>query len=229
MLEIVLGTGNEHKIYEMNLISKPFGIEFRMPDLSSGKFDPDESGKTFEENAYIKAYAAYKLDGGSVSSQLEEYSNNGIQASMSDVKAKGAEIVSKKAPKLYLADDSGLCVDFLDGAPGIKSARFADTAEHRIEKLLNVMKDAKNRTAHFECHLVLLDEKGEILHKTRGICKGKIALEKRGTGGFGYDPVFILDKLNRTMAELTEDEKNLYSHRGKALMDMLIWLKYRYK
>ena len=65
----------------------------------------------------------------------------------------------------------------------------------------------KTGTAHFECHLVLLNENGKFCTRTKGICKGKIALEKRGTGGFGYDPVFIIDKLNKTMAQLTEDEK----------------------
>lgn len=191
MLKIILGTQNEHKIYEMNLISKPFGIEFEMV---KGDFNPTENGETFEENSYIKALAAQKTGCG----------------------------------KLYLADDSGLCVDFLDGGPGIKSARYAENAEKRIEKLLLNMKDAKNRNAHFECHLTLLDENGEILHRTKGICKGKIALEKKGTGGFGYDPVFVLERLNKTMAELSEDEKNLHSHRGKALMDMLIWLKAKF-
>lgn len=191
MLKVILGTQNEHKIYEMNLISKPFNIEFEMV---KGEFNPVEDGDSFEENSYIKALAACKIGGG----------------------------------KLFLADDSGLCVDFLDGGPGIKSARYADTAEKRIEKLLLNMKEAKNRTAHFECHLALLDDKGKILHRTKGICKGKIALEKRGNGGFGYDPVFIVDKLNKTMAELSEDEKNLHSHRGKALMDMLIWLKAKF-
>jgi len=194
MLKIILGTQNEHKIYEMNLISKPFGVEFEMPDTKNKSFDPDENGETFEENAYIKAQSAYACGGG----------------------------------ELYLADDSGLCVDFLNGAPGIKSARYADTAEHRIEKLLDVMKDSKNRTAHFECHLVLLDKEGKVLNRTKGICRGEIAFEKKGSNGFGYDPVFIVEKLNKTMAELTEDEKNLHSHRGKALSDMLVWLKHNY-
>ena len=191
MLKIILGTQNEHKICEMNLISKPYGVEFQMPDTKEKDFNPDENGETFEENAYIKAHAAYTCGGG----------------------------------ELYLADDSGLCVDYLDGAPGIKSARYADTAEHRIEKLLDVMKDAKTlheRGAHFECHLVLLDKDGEILNRTKGVCKGEIAFEKKGINGFGYDPVFIVEKLNKTMAELSEIKKNLHSHRGKALSDMLV-------
>ena len=197
MLKIILGTQNEHKICEMNLISKPYGVEFKMPDTKEKDFNPDENGETFEENAYIKAHAAYTCGGG----------------------------------ELYLADDSGLCVDYLDGAPGIKSARYADTAEHRIEKLLDVMKDAKTlheRGAHFECHLVLLDKDGEILNRTKGVCKGEIAFEKKGINGFGYDPVFIVEKLNKTMAELSDVEKNLHSHRGKALSDMLVWLKHNY-
>ena len=197
MLKIILGTQNEHKICEMNLISKPYGVEFQMPDTKEKDFNPDENGETFEENAYIKAHAAYTCGGG----------------------------------ELYLADDSGLCVDYLDGAPGIKSARYADTAEHRIEKLLDVMKDAKTlheRGAHFECHHVLLDKDGEILNRTKGVCKGEIAFEKKGINGFGYDPVFIVEKLNKTMAELSDVEKNLHSHRGKALSDMLVWLKHNY-
>ena len=197
MLKIILGTQNEHKICEMNLISKPYGVEFQMPDTKEKDFNPDENGETFEENAYIKAHAAYTCGGG----------------------------------ELYLADDSGLCVDYLDGAPGIKSARYADTAEHRIEKLLDVMKDAKTlheRGAHFECHLVLLDKDGEILNRTKGVCKVEIAFEKKGINGFGYDPVFIVEKLNKTMAELSDVEKNLHSHRGKALSDMLVWLKHNY-
>ena len=197
MLKIILGTQNEHKICEMNLISKPYGVEFQMPDTKEKDFNPDENGETFEENAYIKAHAAYTCGGG----------------------------------ELYLADDSGLCVDYLDGAPGIKSARYADTAEHRIEKLLDVMKDAKTlheRGAHFECHLVLLDKDGEILNRTKGVCKGEIAFEKKGINGFGYDPVFIVEKLNKTMVELSDVEKNLHSHRGKALSDMLVWLKHNY-
>ncbi len=197
MLKIILGTQNEHKICEMNLISKPYGVEFQMPDTKEKDFNPDENGETFEENAYIKAHAAYTCGGG----------------------------------ELYLADDSGLCVDYLDGAPGIKSARYADTAEHRIEKLLDVMKDAKTlheRGAHFECHLVILDKDGEILNRTKGVCKGEIAFEKKGINGFGYDPVFIVEKLNKTMAELSDVEKNLHSHRGKALSDMLVWLKHNY-
>ena len=197
MLKIIIGTQNEHKICEMNLISKPYGVEFQMPDTKEKDFNPDENGETFEENAYIKAHAAYTCGGG----------------------------------ELYLADDSGLCVDYLDGAPGIKSARYADTAEHRIEKLLDVMKDAKTlheRGAHFECHLVLLDKDGEILNRTKGVCKGEIAFEKKGINGFGYDPVFIVEKLNKTMAELSDVEKNLHSHRGKALSDMLVWLKHNY-
>lgn len=210
MLEIILGTQNEHKIYEMNLIAKPFNVEFKMVQ---GEFNPDENGETFEENAYIKADAAYKAD----LENIKQNAKNGILADNNGFDRR-----------LYLADDSGLCVDFLNGAPGLKSARYADTTEHRIEKLLHAMKDAKDRNAHFECHLVLLDENGEVLHKTKGVCKGKIAYEKKGTNGFGYDPVFILDKLEKSMAELSEDEKNLHSHRGKALMDMLIWLKYKY-
>lgn len=192
MLKIVLATQNEHKMFEMNLIAQPFNIEFVLPNTD--KFNPEETGETFYENAYIKALEASKVSEGT----------------------------------LFLADDSGLCVDFLDGAPGIKSARYADSTENRITKLLDALKDAKDRSAKFVCALVLVDKKGNVLHSSEGVCKGKIDFEKKGINGFGYDPVFIVDKLNRTMAQLSEDEKNLYSHRGRALLDMLIWLKCTY-
>lgn len=188
MIEIVLGTSNEHKVHEMNLIAEAYDVKF-IP--VKGAFDPDENGETFEENALIKAMAAFKTGEG----------------------------------KLFMADDSGLCVDFLDGAPGIKSARFESTPERRIEKLLDVMKNANKRTAHFECHLVLVNDEGKVLHTSKGVVNGKIAHETKGEGGFGYDPVFILDETGRTMAEISEEEKNIYSHRGRALKNMLDWLK----
>lgn len=122
-----------------------------------------------------------------------------------------------------LADDSGLCVDALNGEPGIHSARYADTAKARIEKLLGELKDVakENRGAHFVCAMVLLDKNGEILFSDRGECHGKIAFEAKGENGFGYDPVFIMKDSGLTMAQLPEDEKNKISHRAVALNKLL--------
>ncbi len=127
--------------------------------------------------------------------------------------------------KYFLADDSGLCVKALNGEPGLKSARYAPTAQERIRKLLNNMQGIKDRTAEFVCAMVLIDKTGKILYQTEEKCKGKILEEQRGTGGFGYDPVFFVDEKNKGMAELTALEKSKVSHRAKALNNVLNWIK----
>lgn len=138
-----------------------------------------------------------------------------------------ALLKAKEANKLTgmpsLADDSGLCVDALGGEPGIHSARYADTAIARIEKLLDALKDVpiEKRGAHFVCAMVLVDSNGEVLFSDRGECHGEIAFEAKGENGFGYDPVFIIDDSGLTMAELPEDEKNKISHRAVALNKLL--------
>lgn len=131
---------------------------------------------------------------------------------------------NSKTGELFLADDSGLCVDYLNGEPGIHSARYEKTPELRIEKLLKNMENAGNRRAHFVCALCLADKNGNVLHETEGRVYGKIAYCASGTNGFGYDPVFVVDNLNKTMAELSQDEKNRLSHRGQALKKMLEWV-----
>ncbi len=192
-LEIVVGTSNLHKIFEMNEIAKTYNVKFKMPETPT--FNPIENGKTFEENAKIKAVEISKISAGS----------------------------------LFIADDSGLCVDFLNGAPGIHSARYEKTPKKRIEKLLAALKNDNKRTARFVCALCLVNKKGEIIHTEKGIVEGKIAYDKKGEGGFGYDPIFVVEGRNKTMAELLPDEKNNLSHRGQALNNMLQWLKMNYK
>lgn len=228
MIEIVFASANEHKVQEVNEIAAPFGVSFVAPNQG---FDPNETGKTFEENSAIKAVEAAR--------------------------------VNLRGKKLFLADDSGLCVDALNGEPGLKSARYAETPEKRIKKVLEALAvcegqraasvrvpsqegqpatdspkpfdgDVKvsernstgaNRAAQFICAMTLCDEQGEILHTTKGICKGEIAYVPTGSGGFGYDPIFIPQGYNCSLAEIPEEEKNAISHRGKALRDMLIWVK----
>lgn len=142
-----------------------------------------------------------------------------------------ALIKAKEAHRLTnmpsLADDSGLCVDALNGEPGIHSARYADTPQGRIEKLLGELKDVpfEKRTAKFVCAMTLLDKDGKVLFSDRGECYGKIGFESKGTNGFGYDPVFIVNSGNLTMAELSEDEKNTISHRAVALRKVTDFLK----
>lgn len=123
---------------------------------------------------------------------------------------------------ISLADDSGLCVEALNGAPGIHSARYAETAQGRIDKLLDAIKNANNRKAKFVCAMTLVDAGGKVLFQTRGECHGEIAKEQSGVNGFGYDPVFLIGE--KTMAEMSEEEKNEISHRGRALREVLEFL-----
>lgn len=188
MIKIVIATSNHHKLREINEINSNPNIEF---EVINGNFDPVENGKTFAENARIKAKEAAKIT------------------------------------KTYcLADDSGLCVDFLNGNPGIYSARYAQTPELRIEKLLKNLQNAtvSQRNAHFTCYMVLVDASGNILHEEEGKVFGHIANAIKGQNGFGYDPVFYLEEYGKTIAELPEEEKNKISHRANALKPMLDWI-----
>ena len=137
-------------------------------------------------------------------------------------------IKAKEAAKLSgmtsLADDSGLCVEALNGAPGLFSARYAETPQKRIDKLLNEIKDKTNRNAKFVCAMTLVSPEGEIIFQTRGECHGKIAQKQSGTNGFGYDPIFLVGNGEKTMAEFSEQEKNQISHRGQALRNVLEFL-----
>ena len=134
------------------------------------------------------------------------------------IKAKEA---NRLTGEVALADDSGLCVEALDGLPGIHSARYADTQQEKIAKLLKEVEPHNNRKAKFVCAMTLVGKNGEILFADRGECFGEIAKQPAGQGGFGYDPIFIVDDKNGlTMAELSEAEKNEISHRGRALQKL---------
>lgn len=128
-----------------------------------------------------------------------------------------------------LSDDSGLEVDFLDGKPGVRSHRFAppqarvSQEQANIQLLLSQMKSAPTRSAKFVCTLVLTIE-GILLHST-GILQGTISESPRGNFGFGYDPIFIPDGGTRTLAEMSEADKNAISHRGKALQSLMAQAK----
>ena len=149
---------------------------------------------------------------------VKEKSNDFLENAR--LKARGISLYTNK---ITLADDSGLEVDFLKGEPGVKSSRYSGadaTDKQNRDKLLKEMENARKiseRAARFVCSMVLWDpEKGSIF-ETRGICEGFIGFEEKGTGGFGYDCIFIPSGYKRTMAQLTQNEKNSISHRGKAL------------
>ena len=188
MIKIVLATSNKHKLEEINAINKYENIVF---DVIQGDFNPVEDGKTFEENATIKAKEASKIT------------------------------------KTYcLADDSGLCVDALEGRPGLYSNRYAPTQEEKIKKITDELKGVPYdyRGAHFICSMVLTDGEGNVLHTETGRVFGYINDCAKGSNGFGFDPVFLLSEYDKTMAELSEEEKNKISHRANALIPMLKWI-----
>lgn len=197
MAEIVLATLNRGKWEEFkNLIGERRWQVFSLHDFPD-IIQAEETGKTFRENAQIKAVSAAR--------------NTGMVA---------------------VADDSGLEVDYLNGLPGVHSARFAgvhgnDAANN--EKLLTLLQgvpEAK-RTARFISVIAIVRPDGEIIF-CQGVCEGMIGIESAGSGGFGYDPLFWVPQFGRTMAELTLEEKNIISHRGKAfraalpLLDLIL-------
>ena len=189
MLKIVLATGNRGKIREIRELLGAMSIELLTLDDFGGLTMPPEDGITFEENAYNKA-----------------------------------RYVANETKLAALADDSGLVVRALSGAPGIRSARYAGsgaTDGENIDKLLKELGDRPegDRQASFICALALVGLCGEAPCEeiVTGRVDGIILRERRGDKGFGYDPVFYIPALKRTMAELTKDEKNRVSHRGMAL------------
>ena len=128
-----------------------------------------------------------------------------------------------------LADDSGLCVDVLDGAPGVYSARYAgeDASDgENVDKLLQALAHVpdEERTARFRCSMCLIQENGDMLFG-EGACEGKILFERSGDGGFGYDPIFYSFDLNEGFGTLSAEQKNSISHRKRALEDLLLKLK----
>jgi XTP/dITP diphosphohydrolase len=142
-----------------------------------------------------------------------------------DTYVENALLKAKKAAELTglpaIADDSGLEVDALDGAPGVRSARFAGedaSDEKNMEKLLELLEDVadEDRTARFRCIAVAYFPEEDVYFTAEGVCEGKIIREKRGDKGFGYDPVFVPDGYEETFAELGEAVKNKISHRSKA-------------
>ena len=197
MKRVVLATHNAGKLREFRSLLAPLGIELKSLDefVSAA---PEETGRTFIENAILKARNACAV--------------SGLPA---------------------IADDSGLEVDALRGAPGIFSARYAGsgaTDEANVTKLLDELTAVADsaRTARYRCVLAFLrwenDPAPLICEAT---WEGRVGRQRRGAGGFGYDPVFVLDD-GRTVAQLPPEEKNRLSHRGKALQKLVTELAARY-
>lgn len=194
-IPLLIATRNAHKAREFARILPP---QFELKTLADfpGAPDPEENGTTFEANAAIKA-----------------------------------ESISAVFPGLVVSDDSGICVDALGGMPGVYSARYAgthgdDEGNNRkmLEELAARPESDKPFTARYVCAISVARE-GRELACFVGTVEGQITLNPRGTGGFGYDPLFIPDGYNCTMAEISAEEKNSISHRGEALRKFEAWLR----
>jgi len=133
---------------------------------------------------------------------------------------KAAQVASALG-EWAIADDSGLSVDALNGAPGIYSARYGPSPQACIDRLLKELQGNLNRQAHFTCALAVARPDGSIALQTEGICPGEILTVQRGEGGFGYDPVFYLPEYRTTFAEMSVELKNQVSHRGLAFQQLV--------
>ena len=195
MKKIIVATGNEGKMKEIRQILGGENVEIvSLKDENLQDVEIVEDGKTFEENALIKASTISKLTG-----------------------------------TMVLADDSGLEVDYMDKAPGVYSARYLgeDTPSTvKNNHIIDELKDAEGeeRSARFVCVIACVLPDGRSI-TTRGTIEGQIGYEEKGCNGFGYDPIFYLPERGCTTAELSPEEKNKISHRGKALTAMYKKLK----
>lgn len=196
-MKLILATNNKNKLREITEILADTSVSVISQREAGFDFEVEETGTTFAENAEIKAAAVY-----------EAAVNSGQRC-------------------YVLADDSGLSVDALDGAPGVYSHRFAGenaTDADRIAKLLALLRDVpdEQRSAHFACNMCLITPEGERVH-FEGRCEGVILHAPRGDNGFGYDPVFGYG--DRSFAELSAGEKNAVSHRHNALTKLYDFMK----
>lgn len=186
-MKVILASKNPHKLEEIAQIVAPLGIELVLQSQLGVDLDVDETGTTFEENSLLKAMAVMRA--------------TGLPA---------------------LADDSGLAVDALGGAPGIYSARYGDDPSmddrDRRELLLKNMEHipAEQRQAKFVCVITLVYPDGRTI-QARGEVHGQIDVQAKGSGTFGYDPVFYYPPMEKTFGEMSSQEKNKISHRANAL------------
>ena len=143
---------------------------------------------------------------------------------IANARLKASE-VAKTLEKWSIADDSGLAVDALNGAPGLYSARYGKTDRERIDRLLRELGDTENRQAKFVCAIAIANPEGKIVLETEGICPGEILTSPKGDGGFGYDPIFYVPTQKQTFAQMSPETKSKVSHRGVAFAQLMPDLK----
>ena len=134
---------------------------------------------------------------------------------------KKASEVSRKTNNFSIADDSGICIEALDGKPGIYSSRYAENDQKRIERVLKELDGVKNRSAFFVANICVCSPNGEVIIESEAKCYGNIIFNPRGKSGFGYDPIFEESSTRLTFAEMNNDIKDSCSHRGKALKKII--------
>lgn len=194
MPKLLIATNNRGKLREIQALLTDLLLELVIPADLGLQLEVDETGQTYAENAALKVRAFAQASG-----------------------------------LMALADDSGLEVDALDGQPGVHSARFAPwpgaTDADRRKLLLERLADQPQPwTARFRCLAAIAVPGDETIHLVEGVCPGQIIPEERGQNGFGYDPIFLIPELGRTMAQLEMDEKNRLSHRARAVLAARPWL-----
>lgn len=199
-MKLIIASNNNHKITEIKNICKNFNYEICSLKDENISIDIEEDGATIEENSFKKANEIYKF-----------------------LKQRG------ESNFLVLSDDSGLMVDYLNGAPGVYSKRFSgenSTDEDNLRKVLTLLKEAKDneRNAKMITVLTLMNENGEW-KQFLGEVHGEILREKRGENGFGYDPIFYIKEKNKSFGEISDEEKNSISHRYNALLKLQEYLK----
>ena len=143
---------------------------------------------------------------------------------IANARLKASE-VAKALGEWAIADDSGLAVDALNGAPGLYSSRYGTTDEERIARLLRELGDNSQRQAQFICAVAIANPEGKIILETEGICPGEILNSPRGDGGFGYDPIFYVASQQQTFAQMSPATKAAISHRGVAFAQLMPELK----
>ena len=192
-MKVIFATGNKDKMVEIREILDGLGCVDEIVSMKEAGLNPDiiEDGSTFEENAMIKASVVYEA---------------ALQKGIDNV--------------LVLADDSGLCVDALNGEPGIYSARYMGEDASYRDKNANIIdrvnKAGTNRKAQFVCCIAAVFPNG-TQNVVRGVVDGEIADREYGENGFGFDPIFLLPDRGLTTAQIPPEEKNAISHRGNAL------------
>lgn len=143
---------------------------------------------------------------------------------LANARLKASE-VARATGQWAIADDSGLAIDALGGAPGLHSARYGTSDGDRINRVLRELGETTERSAQFVCAIALARPDGSIALETEGICRGAILIAPQGTGGFGYDPVFFVPEHGKTFAEMTPAEKEACSHRGIAFRQLMPHLR----